>query len=115
MEGARRGGRGGLIRSVGTGAYRLPHTGATRYDDAVPKIPFAAVAAEDADLLHRLLAGGAPLRVKMKLGCRTDGTVDSANVAGELRGRERPREIVLLGALLDSGDLRTGALHHAPR
>ena len=38
-----------LVRSAGTGAYRLPHTGGMRYDDATPKIPAAAVSAEDAE------------------------------------------------------------------
>src|SRR5262249_3371875 len=56
IEAARLGAVAALIRSVGTGSYRLPHTGATRYDDKVNKIPFAAVTAEDADHLHRLLA-----------------------------------------------------------
>jgi hypothetical protein len=101
---------GALIRSAGTGAYRLPHTGATHYEESVPKIPFAAVAAEDAELIHRMLAGGATVRVRMKLTCHLEGIVDSANVVGEVRGREHPEEIVLLGAHLDSWDLGTGAI-----
>jgi hypothetical protein len=101
---------GALIRSAGTGAYRLPHTGATLYDPAVTQIPFAALATEDAELLHRLLAAGGPVKVRMRLGCRTEGAVESANVIGELPGRDRPGEVVLLGAHLDSWDLGTGAI-----
>ncbi len=40
-----------LIRSVGGADYRIPHTGQTNYKDGVPKIPAAAVTAEDADLI----------------------------------------------------------------
>jgi Zn-dependent M28 family amino/carboxypeptidase len=80
------------------------------YDDHVPRIPGAAVTAEDADLIHRLLASGERVRVRLRLGCRTLPDVESANVVADLPGRERPDEIVLIGAHLDSWDLGTGAL-----
>ncbi len=41
---------------------------------------------------------------------RTLPDVESANVVGEIRGSERPGEIVLIGAHLDSWDLGTGAI-----
>ena len=99
-----------LIRSVGSGEYRLAHTGAMGYDDSTPKIPFAAISAEDADLLHRLLAGGKPIKVRMKMTCQKLPDVESSNVVGDIPGRELPNEIVLLGAHLDSWDLGTGAI-----
>ena len=48
---ARKGAVAALIRSVGSADYRLPHTGATKYQDDVTKIPAGAVTAEDADLM----------------------------------------------------------------
>ncbi|MDX1387542.1 MAG: peptidase M28 family protein, partial [Acidobacteriota bacterium] len=48
-----------LLRSLGTADFNLPHTGMMRYEDGIEKIPAAAVAAEDAGLIHRLLAAGA--------------------------------------------------------
>jgi carboxypeptidase Q len=103
-----------LVRSAGTGAYRLPHTGGLRYDDATPKIPAAAVTAEDADLIGRLThSARAHVRMKLVLTPRFDGEVESANVVGEVPGRERAQELVLLGAHLDSWDLGTGALDDA--
>ena len=80
-----------------------------RYEADAPKIPAAALAAPDASLLKRLLARG-PVKVKFTLGCRTLPDGESANVIGEIPGREKPGEIVLLGAHLDSWDLGTGAL-----
>ncbi len=112
VEAAKLGAVATLVRSVGTGAYRLPHTGGMRYQAGVSKIPAAALAAEDADLIHRLLADG-PVRVKMVLGCRDAGEVESANVVGEVPGRDRADEVVLLGAHLDSWDLGPGALDDA--
>ena len=47
-----------VIRSVGTSNARFPHTGAMRYDDGVAKIPAAALAIPDADLLHRTCRRG---------------------------------------------------------
>lgn len=107
-----------LVRSAGTGEYRLPHTGGMHYDEATPKIPAAAVTAEDADLIKRLIdsgGGGAHAHVRMKLVMtpRFDGDVESANVIGEVPGRDRAGEIVLLGAHLDSWDLATGAIDDA--
>lgn len=40
-----------LNRSAGSGANRLPHTGGLRYAEGAPRIPGAAVTAEDADLI----------------------------------------------------------------
>lgn len=102
-----------LIRSVGTGLHRLPHTGGLHYDDGAPKIPAGALAAEDAMLVSRLLKQQQPVRLRLQLVVRDSGLVDSANVVGELPGRALAREIVLLGAHLDSWDLGTGALDDA--
>jgi carboxypeptidase Q len=99
-----------VIRSIGTDDNRLPHTGAMRYDDGVDKIPAAALSVPDAELLHRLLEAGKPVRLHLTLGCRTLPDADGANVVGDVKGSEAPDEIVLLGAHLDSWDLGTGAI-----
>ncbi len=110
IEAAKLGAVGALIRSLGTANYRLPHTGAMAYDPNVPKIRFAALAGVDADLIHRLLSSGDPVTVRFRLGCETLPEVPSANVVADLAGREKPEEIVLIGAHLDSWDLGTGAI-----
>ena len=99
-----------LIRSVGTGPERFPHTGGTHYDDETPKIPAAALAIPDADVLAAQLRHGEPVRFRLRLTSRTLPDAVSANVIGEIRGRETPEEIVLLGAHLDSWDVGTGAV-----
>ena len=107
---AKLGAVGVVIRSIGTGVNRTPHTGAMRYDPKVPKIPAAALAIPDADLLHRVVAQGKPVRLKLELGAKTLPEADSANVIGEVLGSSLPDEVVLLGAHLDSWDLGQGAL-----
>jgi len=97
-----------LVRSMTTAIDGYPHTGAMNYDDAVPKVPAAAIATADAELLAAALAKG-PVRVRLWLGCRTGEDVPGANVVGELVGRERPDEVVLIGGHLDAWDLGEGA------
>jgi len=106
---ARLGAVGMLIRSLGTADYRLPHTGALRYEDDAPRIPAAAIAAEDAELIRRLIESGDTVRVRMDLGATQLPDSESANVVAELRGSELPDEIVLIGAHLDSWDVGHGA------
>jgi len=98
-----------LIRSIGTGNNRFAHTGATRYKDDVPRIPAAALAIPDADILATQFESGETVRFRLELGSHYRPDTTSANVIGEIRGRERPDEIVLLGAHLDSWDVGTGA------
>jgi hypothetical protein len=107
-EAAKRGARAVLVRSVTAVSLRTPHTGALQYDEGVPRIPAAALSIEDADLLARLSRRG-PVEVELSLGARTLPDAPSANVVGELRGREHPDEIVLLGAHIDSWDVGQGA------
>ncbi|HEX4440895.1 MAG TPA: M20/M25/M40 family metallo-hydrolase [Thermoanaerobaculia bacterium] len=104
---------GFLIRSVGTDRNRLPHTGGMQYLKDAPQIPAAALSVPDADLLTRLVSRGGPVRVRFTLGCHAAPDAESANVIGDVVGREKPEEIVLLGAHIDSWDLGTGALDDA--
>ncbi len=106
---ARHGAVGMLIRSLGTADFRLPHTGTLRYEDGLPKIPSAAIASEGAELIHRLLASGDPVKVHMELGAKTLPDALSHNVIADIPGREKPEEIVLIGGHLDSWDVGQGA------
>jgi len=110
---ARLGASGVLIRSIGTDHNRLPHTGSVDYVAEVPKIPAAALAIPDAEMLERLLLRGKPVRVRFTLTCGDRPEAESANVIGEIKGSSKPDEIVLLGAHRDSWDLGTGAIDDA--
>jgi hypothetical protein len=107
---AEKGAAGVLIRSLGTGTHRFPHTGAPRYEEGIPQIPAAALAIPDADILETQMATGKPVRFRLRLGAHRLDDVLSATVIGEVPGRNLPEEIVLLGAHLDSWDKGTGAI-----
>ncbi len=105
---AERGAVATMVRSAASASLRTPHTGVVVFGAGKRAIPAVAIATEDADALHRWLGAG-PVRVRLVLGCKTGANVPSANVIAEIRGRERPEEIVLVGAHLDSWDLAVGA------
>ena len=69
----------------------------------------AAIAAEDSNRIVRLVEAGQKVRIRLVTSGVTHPDVESANVVAEIRGRERPDEIVLIGAHLDSWDVGTGA------
>mgnify|MGYP001062559731 CR=1 FL=1 len=98
-----------LLRSLATASLATPHTGGMQYAEGKPRIPAAAISQEDADWIARLTAEGVPVRVQLELGCRPNGTTTAHNVIGEIRGAQRPEEVVLLGAHLDSWDVGQGA------
>ncbi|WP_428262236.1 M20/M25/M40 family metallo-hydrolase [Haliangium sp.] len=98
-----------LVRSLTAHSLSTPHTGTLSYQDGAPKIPAAALTVEDTELLVRLAAAGERVEVELKMGARMLPDAESANVIAELVGRERPEEIVLIGAHLDSWDVGQGA------
>ncbi len=106
---ARQGAVACLIRSVGGADFRIPHAGQTHYADDAPKIPAAAVTAEDADLIVDLTRQ-APVRMKLVLTPQTLPDVESANVIGDIKGSEHPEQVVIVSGHLDSWDLATGAI-----
>ncbi|MFZ3374002.1 MAG: M20/M25/M40 family metallo-hydrolase [Chthoniobacterales bacterium] len=106
---ARQGAVGCLIRSVGGADYRIPHTGQTKYADDAPKIPAAAVTAEDADLIVDLVRQGA-VKMKLVLTPQQLPDIESANVIGDIKGTEHPEQVIIISGHLDSWDLGTGAI-----
>jgi carboxypeptidase Q len=98
-----------LIRSIGPPGLRLPHTGALQYASDAPRIPAAAITTEDADRLQRMADRGSHVVVRLKMDAHAEPDVESANVVGELRGRERPDEFVVVGGHIDSWDVGAGA------
>src|SRR5262249_16193094 len=94
---------------VGPPGLRTPHTGALQYAADLPKIPAAAITTEDADRLQRMADRGQRIVVRLKMEAHFDRDVESANVVGELRGRELPDEVVVVGGPMDSWDVGAGA------
>jgi carboxypeptidase Q len=102
-----------LIRSIGPYGIRSPHTGAMRYDSTVTRIPAAALAMEDAMMLHRMQDRGERVVVKLRMEAHLLPDADSRNVMAELTGSEYPEQVVVMGGHIDSWDVGQGAMDDA--
>jgi len=98
-----------LVRSITPRLDDFPHTGLTSYDPSAGKIPAAAISTEDAERLSRRIKDDPELRIQLKMSCADLEPVMTANVIGQIRGSEKPEDVVLLGGHLDSWDLSVGA------
>jgi carboxypeptidase Q len=99
------GGQGGFKAE----GMHLTHTGILGFAVDFP-IPVVDMTREDQGQLERYLAAGKTVRIRLNVqNTFTNGPVESANVVGEIVGREHPEEIVVVGAHLDSWDLSEGS------
>jgi carboxypeptidase Q len=77
----------------------------------IDKIPQAVLTREDAMRLARTIAAyPGKVRLRFDMPNKIGGPIEQENVVGEIRGYEKPDEVVILGAHLDSWELGTGAL-----
>jgi len=60
--------------------------------------------------LVNMLKRNKPIIFKMTLASHWDGEYTSYNVIGEITGREKPEQVVVIGGHLDSWDLGVGAI-----
>jgi carboxypeptidase Q len=108
-------GKAGVIAVIGgqgggkSAGMNLTHTGILGLD-ADFAVPVVSMTAEDQGQLERYLARGLVPRVRFNVqNTFTNGPVESANVVGEIRGRENPEQVLVVGGHLDSWDLSEGA------
>jgi carboxypeptidase Q len=106
---ARYGAVAALVRSITPTSLQTPHTGAMNYDPQQAKIPVAAIAIEGAEMLQRTYDRGDRITLRLKMEAKFLPDAESANVIAELKGTERPDEIVLIGGHYDSWDVGQGA------
>jgi carboxypeptidase Q len=98
-----------LVRSVTPVSLQSPHTGAMNYAADQPKIPSAAITIEAAEMLERMQERGEHPTLTLKMQAKFLPDAESANVVAEIKGREKPDEIVLLSGHFDSWDVGAGA------
>ncbi|HJR06723.1 MAG TPA: M28 family metallopeptidase [Pyrinomonadaceae bacterium] len=106
---ARYGAVAAIVRSVTPVSLQTPHTGAMNYAADQPKIPAAAVTIEGAELLQRMYERGEHPVLRLKMEAKFLPEAESANVIAEIKGREKPDEVVLVSGHFDSWDVGQGA------
>jgi len=96
---------------VGERERKLLYRHTNSPDGQLEELPQAVLAREDGLRLERTaMANPGKVRLRLTMPNKISGPVDQFNVVGEIRGYEKPDEIVVLGAHLDSWELGTGAL-----
>lgn len=110
-EAAKYGAAGVIVRSLSHIIDEHPHTGSMSYGDLPneKRIPAAAISTRDAEFLSSMLRLNKDLSFYYKMNCRNYDDVQSYNVIGEIKGTEKPEEVIVVGGHLDSWDLGDGA------
>jgi len=106
---AKAGGVAAVVRSLTLGINDDPHTGTMSYDEDTPKIPAVTISTAAAERLSEVLRKDPEARFRFRTSSRTLAPVTSHNVMGEIRGVEKPEEVILVGGHIDSWDLSPGA------
>jgi carboxypeptidase Q len=100
-----------LVRSVTPNSIESVHTGIQFYDSAYPQIPVAAITTEDAEMMYRMQKRNQTITLHLVMENQKVSNCISSNLVFEIKGAERPDEILLMGGHIDSWDTgsQTGA------
>lgn len=109
IKAAEKGASAVIIRSLTLKNDENPHTGMMKYFDSIPKIPGVAISSKDAYALSSMIKEDPATSIRLKLSCEILPDTLSYNVIGEIKGSEKPEEIILIGGHLDSWDIGEGA------
>jgi len=99
-----------VVRSMTHATNDVPHTGAMGYDTLVKeKVPCFALGPKSAVTLSKLLEKDKNTKLYLFADCKMLPDVPSFSVVGEIRGKEIPQEVIVVGGHLDSWDTGEGA------
>lgn len=104
---AKKGGKFAIIRSLSSAFDDVPHTGAMKYDDNIPKVPAIAIGNTSADELENLLKNQ-KITAKLNSNCGMKDEKLSHSVIGEITGK-KDKSVIVVGGHLDSWDVGEGA------
>lgn len=98
-----------IVRSITLALDDFPHTGTLVYKDGIKKIPAVAVSTNHANFISSLIARGVNPSIYIENHCRFEGERVDYNVIAEIKGSEKPEEIILVSGHLDAWDVGEGA------
>lgn len=98
-----------IMHAITLSDHDHPHTGTLIYKEKYKPVPGMILSPLAARKLEAQLLRNPELELEMELDCENRGMAPSYNVIAQMNGRNRPEEIVLAGAHLDSWDLGEGA------
>lgn len=108
LEASKHGAVAVVARSLSSTINDIPHTGSMTYKGAPEKIPAISISTADSEKLSEMLKKGTA-EFQMQLNCEWRDSLVSHNLIADLKGSEKPDEIILVGGHIDSWDLGDGA------
>jgi len=111
VEAAKLGAIGVIVRSMTTALDNYPHTGSMYYEglSLSQRIPAASISTNGAELLSSMLSLNPKIKFFFRQNSKNFPDVLTHSVIGEIRGSEKPNEIIVVGGHLDSWDLGDGS------
>ena len=109
MVAAQKGAVAVMVRSMTQSNDDHAHTGSMGYVDSITKIPACALSLTAVETLRTILRKDPSLKVTLIMGCKLFPDAQSYNVIADLRGSEKPEEIIIAGGHLDAWDNGQGA------
>lgn len=98
-----------IVRSITSSEDNVPHVGVMIYNDTIPKIPAVAIGVLDAGVLHNSIVKDKEALVSIQLSCQILPDRPSANIIAEIKGTEKPEEVIVVSGHFDSWDKGQGA------
>jgi hypothetical protein len=110
-EAAKLGAVGVIVRSMTTILDDYPHTGSMYYDGLTlnQRIPAAAISTNGAELLSSMLSLNPKTKLFFRQNSKNFPDVLTHTVIGEIKGSQKPEEIIVVGGHLDTWDLGDGS------
>ncbi|MFC2085136.1 M28 family peptidase, partial [Bacteroidota bacterium] len=108
-EAAKFGAIAAIVRSVTSKYDNTPHVGTLSYEKDVKKIPSVTIGLMDADFLSKAIINEPDLEINIRMDCKSFPDTISYNVIGEIKGKEKSNEIIVVGGHFDSWDKGHGA------
>ena len=111
VQAAKLGAVGVIVRSMTTTLDNYPHTGSMYYEglSLSQRIPAAAISTNGAEILSSMLSLNPKIKFFFRQNSRNFPDVLNHTVIGEIKGSEKPDEIIVVGGHLDSWDLGDGS------
>jgi carboxypeptidase Q len=98
-----------IVRSMTQSFDEVVHTGIMHYKDSVTRIPAISISTLEADSLSNMLKTDPATEVFFETSCSTMPLTSSYNIVAEIKGIQKPEEIITVGGHIDSWDVCEGA------
>lgn len=96
-----------LVRSVTSLSDDVPHTGSTHFNEK--RIPAAALGVKSAEVLSKMLKDDKATKVQIKIDTEILNNITTYNLIAEIKGKEKPEEVIVVGGHIDSWFNTAGA------